>query len=79
MICDLIQSLEAIIRLDHEWNVMFHHRIEIFVGYMWLIGFLMLNASFVLMVRGRDTLEPFPRVDCYYLRKNSMCLGEICH
>ena len=22
---------------------MFHHRIEIFVGYMWLIGFLMLN------------------------------------
>ena len=50
MICDLIQSLEAIIRLDHEWNVMFHHRIEIFVGYMWLIGFLMLNASLVLMV-----------------------------
>ena len=29
---------------------MFHHRIEIFVGYMWLIGFLMLNASLVMMV-----------------------------
>ena len=36
--------------LDHEWNVMFHHKIEIFVDYMWLIGFLMLNASLVMMV-----------------------------
>ena len=23
---------------------MFHHRIEICVGYMWFIGFIMLNA-----------------------------------
>ena len=55
---------------------MFHHRIAIFVGYMWFIGFLMLNASLVIMVWGRDTLEPFPRVDCYCLRKNSMCLSK---
>ena len=58
---------------------MLHHRIEIFVGYMWVIRFLMLNASLVMMVIGRDTLEPFPRVDCYYLRKYSMCLGGICY
>ena len=62
-----------------NWNVMFHHRIEIFVGYMWLIGFLMLNASLVIMVSGRDTLEHFPRVDYYYLRNNNMYLGEIHH
>ena len=49
------------------------------MGYMWLIGFLMLNASLVMMVRGRDTLEPFLRVNCYCLRKNNMCLGEIRH
>ena len=29
---------------------MFHHRIEICVGYMWLIGFIMLNA--ILGYRG---------------------------
>ena len=34
---------ETIIRLDHEWNVMFHHIIEIFMGYMWFVGFRMLN------------------------------------
>ena len=28
---------------------MFHHRIEIFVDYIWLVGFLMLNASLVMM------------------------------
>ena len=41
---------EKIIRLDHEWNVHFHHRIEIFLGYMWLVGFQLLNASLVMMV-----------------------------
>ena len=39
-----------IIRLDHQWNVMFHHKIDIFAGYMWLIGFQLLNASLVMMV-----------------------------
>ena len=52
---------------------MFHHRIEIFMGFMWLVGFQMLNASLVIMVLGRDTIEPLPKIDCYCLRKNSMC------
>ena len=38
------------LRLDHEWKVMFHQIIEIFVGYKWLIGFIMLNAFLVMMV-----------------------------
>ena len=29
---------------------MFHHIIEIFMGYMWLVGFQMLNESLVMMV-----------------------------
>ena len=37
-------------------NVMFHHRIEIFVGYMWLVGFQLLNASLVMVVSVRDTI-----------------------
>ena len=49
------------------------------MGYMWLVGFQMLNASLVMMVCGRDTLEPFLRIDCCYLRKNSMYVGEIRH
>ena len=28
---------------------MFHHIIEIFVGYMWLLGFQLPNASLVMM------------------------------
>ena len=35
---------------------MFHHRIEIFVGYIWLVGFQLLNASLVMIVGGRDTI-----------------------
>ena len=30
---------------------MFHHIIEIFVGYMWLVGFQLLNVSLVMMVQ----------------------------
>ena len=29
---------------------MFHHRIEIFVGYMWPVKFQLLNAYLVMMV-----------------------------
>ena len=32
-----------------------------------------------MMVCGKDTLKHFPMVDCYCLRKSSMCLGEIHH
>ena len=52
---------------------MFHHRIEIYIGYMWLIGFQILNASLVIMVLGRDTIESLAKIDCYCLRKNNMC------
>ena len=32
-----------------EWNVVFHYRIEIFVGYMWLVRFQLLNAPLDMM------------------------------
>ena len=51
---------------------MFYHRIEIFVGYIWFVGFLMLNASLVMRVSDRDTIEPCLRIDCYCLRENNM-------
>ena len=36
-------------------DIMFHHMIEIFMGYIWLLIFQMLNASLIMMVSGRDT------------------------
>ena len=47
------------------------------MGYMWLVGFDLLNTSLIMMVLSRYTLELFLMVDCYYLRKNSMYLGVI--
>ena len=52
---------------------MLHHRIEIFVGYMCFVDFLMFNVSLVTRVCDRNAIEHCLRIECYCLRENSMC------